>query len=136
MSKKRPAELTKLFSPERYFPCRNCGRWRRQHLKVKGLRKCPFDATFFVPKQAKELTAFERNEVQARVALLEHQLLRPAQKNVEALEKALDLLRDAAGKECPHKDEDGDTIEKRPTSPGSKFGTYCVCTICHEDWYE
>lgn len=136
MSKKRSVDLTKSFSPERYFPCKHCGKWRRQHVKVDRARKCPFDTTFFEPKPAKELTAFERNEIQARVALLEHELLRPAQKYAEDLEQALDLLKDAAGKHCPHMDEDGYTIEKRPTQAGAKYKTYCECTICGEDWYE
>lgn len=122
-----------------YLPCRNCGKWRREHLRTESDLKCPFAAGVFKAKRPKELTASERRAVLTRTEALGRQIVGAYVKEVDRLQAELDRLIDAATEGCSHADEDGVTFlleEELPAYTPGKRRRHTICELCHEDWYD
>lgn len=129
----------KRMTPELYFPCRNCGQWRRAH--VGSERKCLFQASRFEPKAPLDFTARERGDVLRRVQRLQHHLVERRQRALEAVEQEIGKISDAASSGCTHHADDGVSLLERYSPPPDDKGNiptqvHVVCTLCDEDWYE
>jgi len=125
----KPPKLT----PELYFPCRNCGKWRRQH--VGSERKCLFQASCFEPKWPMEFTAAEREATLERLERLDRQLVEGARRRADDLEQVIGKINDAARFGCTHVNDEGmGLLERHAPREGEKY--HVICSLCGEDWYE
>jgi len=124
----KPPKLT----PELYFPCRNCGQWRRQHVGKE--RKCLFQASRFEPKWPAEFNTAEREATLERTERLDHQLVERARKRADALEQVIGKINDAARFGCTHVNDEGMGLLERHAPRGEKY--HVICSLCGEDWYE
>lgn len=119
--------------PELYFPCRNCGQWRRQHVGKE--RKCLFQASNFEPKWPVEFTAAERESTLERLKRLDRQLVARARNKADDLEQAIGKINEAARAGCQHIDDQGmGLLARRALTETEKY--HVVCSLCEEDWYE
>ena len=124
--------MTKLktkFTTELYFPCKHCGKWRRQH--IGKVRKCLFEATVFEPKKDVDLTDEQRYALLERCDVLRKQLVLPLEKITSTLDMYLDNLHTAAVTGCPHSDT---TAFPAINSPAGRV--HVTCSLCNFDWYE
>ena len=119
-----------------YYPCLNCGQWRRQHLGKE--KKCLFQASNFEPKFPPDFTAKERVALLDRTERLDQQMVGQVRQRVDALEKQIGKINEAARHGCPHVDDNGmGLLEKYSPQEGEKGEKYhVVCSLCEEDWYE
>jgi hypothetical protein len=120
-------------TPEFYFPCRNCGQWRRQH--VGSERKCLFQASRFAPKCPMDFTAAERESTIERLERLDRQLVERVRKKADDLEQAIGKINEAARAGCQHINDEGmGLLERHAPREGEKY--HVICSLCEEDWYE
>jgi hypothetical protein len=122
-------------TPSLYFPCANCGMWRRQHLGKE--RKCPFASSNFVATEAASLTARDRRRLLDRLTLLHVQKVEFPRRELDEIDVAIDGITTAAQAGCAHKDDDGSSLlETRLPHMGNPGRTHMLCPLCDEDWYE
>jgi len=122
-----------LVTPEFYFPCRNCGKWRRQHVGKE--KKCLFQASCFEPKFPAEFNTAEREATLERLERLDKQLVEKLRTKADDLEHAIGLINAAARFGCFHTDDEGKgLLERHAPHEGEKY--HVICSLCGEDWYE
>jgi len=123
----------KALVAELYFPCRNCGQWRRQH--VGSERKCLFQASCFEPKFPSEFTTHERESTLERVETLDRQLVGRLHSKADVFEQEIGKIHDAATFGCTHVNDEGmGLLERHAPREGEKY--HVICLLCGEDWYE
>jgi hypothetical protein len=125
----KPPKLT----PERYFPCRNCGQWRREHAGKE--RKCLFQASRFEPKFPAEITSLEREALLGRLETLDRQLVGRLHKKADDNEQEIGKIHDVAASCCEHVNDEGMGLLERRLAP-EKDKYHIICSLCGEDWYE
>jgi hypothetical protein len=123
-----------LVTPELYFPCRNCGQWRRQH--VGNERKCLFQASSFQPKFPSEFTTQEREATIDRAERLDRQLVEKVRQEADRLEQEIGKINEAARFGCTHVDEEGKNLLDRQVPAEISRHVHVICSLCGEDWYE
>ena len=123
----------KALVAELYFPCKNCGKWRREHVGKE--RKCLFQASSFEPKFPSDFSTHERGATLERTERLGQQLVERARNRADTLEQEIGEINEAARHGCPHVDDNGmGLLERHTPNEGEKY--HVVCSLCQEDWYE
>lgn len=134
--------MPKLFSksilrltPTLYFPCRNCGLWRRQH--VGSELKCPFASACFDATPPEKLSAKDRQRLTERIDVLRRQIIQRPSDQLEWLDGKVDELVTLATSGCSHKYDNGsDATDRHMVTVELDNKTHVICELCHEDWYE
>ena len=134
--------MPKLFSksilrltPQLYFPCRNCGLWRRQHVGKE--RKCPFASGCFDPTKPSQMKSADRIRLNDRIEVLRRQIIQRPSDQLEWLDGKVDELLTLASSDCSHKYDDGtDATDRQPVTVELDNKIHVICELCKEDWYE